>query len=416
MDGQVPEDHPLPSIYVVHYSEIALKGRNRPEFVRALRRKLRKVLSPQGELTVESRDGRFILETAGNEPDVESSLSKVFGVAWYGKAAVVAADYTSIRDSVLAASRKGEGSFMIAARRSDKTFPVSSMDLARRLGTEVVSETGRPVDLSKPATAIHVDVLRGRALVYAEKLKGPGGLPVGTGGRVMHLFSGGIDSPVAAWLLMKRGCQPVYVHFYLAPTADYALGSKVARIVKLLTQYSGRSTLLMIPFAEYQVATAGVPADSEPSLFRRFMRVTAEELAGPFGASAISTGDSLSQTASQTLWNMAVFDSGSSLPVLRPLLGYDKDEIVQLARKIATYEPSIEDYRDCCAIVTRHPKTRVKEALIDSLSESVGFPVLARRCISLGTMATFDLRKQQPDVTPLGEMAELRRARLKNPA
>lgn len=401
----------MPSIYAVHYAEIALKGRNRPEFVRALRRNLRRIAVGLGEVKVESKDGRFILETSADQQVVESSLSKVFGVAWYAKASQVDADYAAIREAVLSAARGGTGSFMVAARRSDKGFPLRSMELARRLGGDVVEETGRKVNLSDPAATFHVDVLRGRALVYSEKRKGLGGLPVGTGGRVMHLFSGGIDSPVAAWLLMKRGCQPVYVHFYLAPTAEYALDSKVARLVRLLAGYTGRSSLILIPFAEYQLATVGAPHDSEPSLFRRFMRVTAEELAPLFGATAVSTGDSLSQAASQTIWNIGVFDSGSRFPILRPLLGYDKEEIIQLARRIGTYEPSIEEYRDCCAMITRHPKTRVKGALIDSLSEFHAFPSLARRCISLGTMATYDLRKERPDVTPLNELAHSRRVR-----
>ncbi|MDV3292710.1 MAG: tRNA 4-thiouridine(8) synthase ThiI [Nitrososphaerales archaeon] len=401
----------MPSIYAVHYAEIALKGQNRPEFVRSLRRNLRRVAVGLGDVKVESKDGRFILETSADQPLVESALSKVFGVAWYAKASQVDEDYAEIKEAILSAARGGTGSFMIAARRSDKTFPLGSMELARRLGGDVVADTGRRVDLSEPAATFHVDVLRGRALVYSEKRRGLGGLPVGTGGRVMHLFSGGIDSPVAAWLLMKRGCQPIYVHFFLAPTAEYALDSKVARLVRLLTEYTGRSSLLLIPFTEYQLATVGAPFDSEPSLFRRFMRVTAEELALLFRANAVSTGDSLSQAASQTIWNIGVFDSGSKFPILRPLLGYDKEEIVQLAKRIGTYEPSIEEYRDCCAIITRHPKTRVKGALIDTLSDFHDFPSLARRCISHGTMATYDLRKERPDVTPLNDLVISRRLR-----
>ncbi len=401
----------MQSIYAVHYAEIALKGQNRPEFVRALRRNLRRGVTRLGEVKIESKDGRFILETSADPKLVETSLSKVFGVAWYAKASQVDAEYAAMRETVLSEARNGNGSFMIAVRRSDKGFPLGSMELARRLGSDVVEETGRKVNLTDPAATFHVDVLRGRALIYSEKRKGLGGLPVGTGGKVMHLFSGGIDSPVAAWLLMKRGCQPIYVHFYLAPTAEYALESKVSRLVRLLAEYSGRCSLVLIPFAEYQLATVGAPSDSEPSLFRRFMRVTAEELAPLFGANAVSTGDSLSQAASQTIWNLGAFDSGSRFPILRPLLGYDKEEIVQLAKRIGTYEPSIEEYRDCCAIITKHPKTRVKGALIDSLSELHAFPSLARRCIGLATMATYDMRRERPDVSPLNDLLHSRMIR-----
>lgn len=409
MDGDTQRQTRPKSVYAVHYSEIALKGKNRPEFVRTLRRNLKRATSQLGETSVSSREGRIVLETEGDPPVVELALSRVFGVAWFARASVVDRDYESIRGAVLDGARMESGSFMIVARRSDKAYPTGSMELSRRLGKDVAEATGRPVDLSDPAAVIHVDVLRDHAVVYASKVKGPGGLPVGTGGRVMHLFSGGIDSPVAAWLLMKRGCRPVYVHFYLAPTPDYAVEGKVGRIVRLLTEYSGRSSLLLIPFAEYQLATSGAPSYAEPSLFRRFMRVTAEELAGIFGAGALSTGDSLSQAASQTLWNMAASDAGSGLPILRPLLGYDKEEIVQLAKKIGTYEPSIEEYRDCCSIVTRHPKTRVKRQLIDSLSEAFDFRVLAERSVALGTLASFDSRRQVAEVTPLADVIEKRK-------
>ena len=416
MEGEPEKADRLTNLYAVHYSEIALKGRNRPEFVRVLRRNLKRATAALGGTRVESKEARILLETEGDPARVEEALSKVFGVAWFARASMVERDYESIRRAVLEGADRETGSFKIAARRSDKSFPMGSMELGRRLGDEVAARTGRPVDLSDPVTTFHVDVLRDHAVVYSSKTRGPGGLPVGTGGRVIHLFSGGIDSPVAAWLLMKRGCRPVYLHFYIAPSPDYALGSKVARIVRTLTDYSGRSSLLLIPFAEYQLATVGALSDAEPSLFRRFMRVTAEELAGAFAASALSTGDSLSQAASQTLWNMAVFDAGSALPVLRPLLGYDKEEIVQLAKKIGTYEPSIEEYKDCCAIITRHPKTRVKRQLIDSLSETLDFHELARRCISKGTLASFDHRTEAPQVTPLKQIIEERKLRAKRAA
>jgi thiamine biosynthesis protein ThiI len=394
----------MPGTYVVHYSEIALKGKNRPEFVRVLRRNLRRAVVSLGEVAISSKEGRYIIETSADDAAVMSGLSKVFGVAWFAKAEVTPTDYASMSSAVVEASKGQASSFMVAVRRSDKSYPFGSVEMARKLGSDVVSETGRKVDLDRPATTIHVDILKGRALVYSDKVRGPGGLPVGTAGKVMHLFSGGIDSPVAAWLLMKRGCQPVYLHFYSAPDVEYALKSKVSKLVRTLTAYTGRSNLVLVPFAEYQVATTGAPADAEPSLFRRFMRLTAEALAPKFGTAAISTGDSLSQAASQTLWNLGVFDSGSSLPVLRPVLGYDKEEIVQLARRIGTYELSLEDYRDCCSIVTRHPKTRAKVELIEACSVRFGFQSLVTTCIGHATLATFDMRREQPGITSLQEL------------
>jgi thiamine biosynthesis protein ThiI len=403
--GRGGNESGLSHTYVVHYSEVALKGNNRPEFVRSLRRNIRRALLSAGDVVVESKDGRLLVNTNADEEEACRALSKVFGVAWFSRADVVESEYRKIREAVLSrAHAKRESTFRIVVRRTDKSFSPHSMEMERRLGEEVIKSTGMRVDLSHPAESVHVDIIRGRALVYSDKTQGPGGLPVGTAGRVVHLFSGGIDSPVAAWLLMKRGCTPVYLHFYLAPTPAYVMESKVLRLVKILSVFSGKSTLLLVPFANYQLATAEVPNDLEPSLFRRFMRITAEILASRFGASAISTGDCLSQAASQTLWNLRTFDSGSSLLVLRPLLSYDKNEVIQLARRIGTYEPSIEEYRDCCAIITRHPRTRSKNDLILRYSDRLRFKELAEASLRGGTLVTYNPVSGGLKVAPLAEV------------
>lgn len=376
--------------YVVHYSEVALKGKNRPEFVRALRRNIARSLSGMAP-AVELRDGRFVVSASGTAQDAAARLGRTFGVAWFSEVAPVGLDYDGIRRAVLDAARASKGrTFKVEPRRSDKGYPLTSRELAVRLGAAVHEETGMKVDLTRPDVVIRVDVTRSNAFVYSNKTPGPGGLPVGTAGRVVHLFSGGIDSPVAAWLLMKRGCVPVYLHFYLAPTARNALESKVTKQVKALSAYGGKSTLVLVPFAEYQLATADAPGDLEPSLFRRFMRMTAEALAPPFGAAAISTGDSLSQAASQTLWNLASFDHGSTLPILRPLLAYDKDEIISLARRISTYDLSLEEYKDCCAIITRHPRTRVKSALLDDYVRRLKLQDLVQRVLGGATLVSYN--------------------------
>jgi tRNA uracil 4-sulfurtransferase len=380
----------LPTTFVVHYAEIALKGKNRPEFVRILRRNIRNALSGM-QVDLESRDGRILAQVGGTPEAVTRRLSKVFGVAWYAEAAAVKEDYGEIQKTVLeVALNPPKSSFKVDVRRSDKSFPFTSNQLASRLGGEVVERTGRAVDLHEPDLTIHVDVIRGSALVYRVKTRGLGGLPVGSAGRVIHLFSGGIDSPVAAWLMMKRGSMPLYLHFYLAPTVETVLESKISKLVKTLSPYAGKSTLVLVPFVEYQLATLGAPDDLEPSLFRRFMRMTAEAISTPFGASGISTGDSLSQTASQTIWNLGSFDEGSSLPVLRPLLTYDKEEIIAMARQIGTYEQSLEAYKDCCAIISRHPRTRVKPGAISALSKDFAFRDLVWRVLEKGTTVSYD--------------------------
>jgi thiamine biosynthesis protein ThiI len=390
------------SYHVVHYSEVALKGKNRPEFLRALRHNILRALAGL-QPKVSLRDGRFIVQADGPAAELEERLSSVFGIAWFAPVSVVPSTYAAIQEEVLRQARlASQPSFRISPRRSDKSFPVGSSELAARLGSEVVKTTGMKVNLVQPGIDIHVDVITREALVYSAKISGPGGLPVGTAGRVMHLFSGGIDSPVAAWLLMKRGCRPVYVHFYLAPTPESALDSKIMRLIKVLSRFGGRSTLVLIPFTEYQLAASRETEGLEPSLFRRFMRLTAEALAPKFRAAAIATGDSLSQAASQTLWNLGAFDDGACLPVLRPLLTFDKDEIIDMARKIQTYDISIEDYKDCCSIITRHPLTRVKSAVISEWAERLRFDDLVSRSIEHGTLVAWDPTAGKAKVTPLG--------------
>lgn len=391
-------------LFVAHYSEVALKGKNRPEFIRSLRHNISRGLSDLNP-RVSLNDGRFLVSIDGDPKVAEERLARVFGIAWFSKVSAVPQEYSAISREVLnQANASGQTTFRISPHRSDKTFPMTSSQLAQRLGNDVMLGTGKKVNLSEPDLDLHVDVIRKQALVYSSKLAGPGGLPVGTAGRVMHLFSGGIDSPVAAWLLMKRGCRPLYVHFYLSPTPSYPLESKIPRLLKILSSYGGRSTLVLLPFAEYQLATSEVPGGIEPSLFRRFMRMTAETLAPRFRAGAVATGDSLSQAASQTLWNLAAFDEGARYPILRPLLTYDKDEIVTLARRIGTYEPSIEEYKDCCAIITRHPQTRAKPELISRFSQELEFGRLISRSIAGGTLVLQDPGKAEVKVKPLSDV------------
>jgi tRNA uracil 4-sulfurtransferase len=389
--------------FVVHYSEVALKGNNRPEFVRALRRNINRSLAGI-EHSLTYSEGRFIIDVQDEGEETPRRLSQVFGVSWFARVRAIPPEYSKIVASVLECAASSEGrTFKIMPRRSDKSFPMNSQELAANLGAEVVKHTGKTVDLFEPELSIHIDIFRGKSLVYTDKVKGPGGLPMGTAGRVVHLFSGGIDSPVAAWLLMKRGTRPVYLHFYLAPTPQAAIDSKITKLMKVLSVYQGKSTLVLVPFAEYQLATFGIPGELEPCLFRRFMRMTAEKLAPRFGAAAISTGDSLSQAASQTLWNMVSFDQGATLPILRPLLTYDKDEIIGLARRLGTYELSLEEYKDCCAIVTRHPKTRVKGTLISEYVRRCEFEDLVWRSVEKATLVSYNPRRDELRVSSLPE-------------
>jgi thiamine biosynthesis protein ThiI len=389
--------------FVAHYSEVALKGNNRPEFVKALRRNINRSLAGIDHSLTHS-GGRFIIDVTGDSKHVPLRLSHVFGISWFAPVSAIPQEYSMIVGSVLECAESAEGrTFKISPRRSDKSFPMNSQELAAKLGAEVVKHTGKSVNLSDPDLSIHVDVVRGKVLVYTDRTKGPGGLPLGTAGRAVHLFSGGIDSPVAAWLMMRRGTKPIYLHFYLAPTPRAAVDSKITKLLKVLSAYEGKSTLVLVPFTDYQLTTMGVPGELEPSLFRRFMRMTAEWLAPRFGAVAVSTGDSLSQAASQTLWNLASFDQNATLPILRPLLTYDKDEIIALARRIGTYELSLEEYKDCCAMITRHPKTRVKGTLISEYVRRCGLEDLVGQTVEKATLVSYNPVRDSLKASPLAE-------------
>lgn len=395
----------MPTQFVVHYSEVALKGNNRPEFARVLRRNINTALREIDHAVI-LLEGRYLVRSDADEAEVGERLGRVFGVSWFAPVTKTRQDYADMLEAVHASARGATGqTFKIAARRSDKTFHMTSQQLASALGAAVAETTGLRVDLDRPDLTIHVDVVRGSALVYTDKRRGIGGLPLGTAGRIVHLFSGGIDSPVAAWLLMKRGTRPVYLHFYLAPTPSAALDSKITKLVKVLAEFGGKSTLVLFPFAEYQLATTEVPSELEPSLFRRFMRMVAEALAPRFDATAISTGDSLSQAASQTIWNIASFDSGSSLPVLRPLLTYDKEEIVSLGRKIGTYDISLEEYKDCCAMITRHPRTRVRAELISEYVRRFKLQELVWKSMEKATLVSYNPAGDVLKHSPLAEAA-----------
>ena len=285
----------------------------------------------------------------------------------------------------------GPTTFRVTAKRANKSFELSSQQMAVKLGEDLMKETGLGVDLSNPQATLFVDILSDRILLYTSKVRGPGGLPVGVTGKVVHLLSGGIDSPVAAWLMMKRGCDLTYVHFFVAPSAEQIMETKMASLLKTLARFGiGGARLILVPFTDYQVATVDLRPEYEPVVFRHFMRIVAEKVAHRVGAIAISTGDNLGQVASQTLYNIACIDAGASMPTLRPVLGYDKSEIIGLAQQIGTYEDSIADYKDCCSIVSRHPRTRMNVEDVLESSHSYDFPALAEKTLSQASVLKLD--------------------------
>ena len=395
---------------VVHYAEIGTKGNNRAYFENHLERNLAEKLEPLGRFRVEILDQRLLVSTDGDPEALDGAmtvLKDVFGVAWLAKVVECPLDYESVRTAAVTEllhvkEASNASSFRVTSKRANKSFELSSQQMAVKLGDDLKKATGLEVDLSNPQTTVFVDTLSDRVLLHNSKERGPGGLPVGVTGKVVHLLSGGIDSPVAAWLMMKRGCDLTYLHFFVAPSAEQILETKMTRLLKRLSRFGiGGGRLILVPFTDYQMTTRDLHPEFEPIVFRHFMRIVAEKAALRVGAMAISTGDNLGQVASQTLYNLACIDAGSSMPTLRPVVGYDKSEIIKLAETIGTYEDSIADYKDCCSIVSRHPKTRMNVGDVLAASLRYDFPALAERALSQAGVMKFDAEDQAVRVEPL---------------
>src|SRR2546425_5838110 len=353
----------LRPLVLVHYHELGLKRGNRPLFLRHLARNLRRAASDLGSVSVRQVSGRVLLELDGHAtPEgVRDRVRRVCGVASVSLASRVASTVDAMKAAIEGQIEgRSFASFRISARRAFKTYPMTSVELNRELGRFVVERTGARVDLHHPELEIHVEVMPAETFVYADRVDGPGGLPVGSSGTVAALLSGGIDSPVAAWRMTKRGCTVLFVHFHSVPYLPATSQAKARALVERLTAWQNASRLYLVPFGEIQrEVVLSVPPPLRVVVYRRLMLRITQELARRVGALALATGESLGQVASQTLENIACIDEAASLPVLRPLIGMDKLEITTAAQQIGTFEISIEPDADCCTLFTpRHPATR----------------------------------------------------------
>ncbi len=376
---------------IAHYSELALKGHNRSWFIRRLVRNLHLALSGLGVQRVRSLMGRIeiVLADAASFEEVEQRLGRVFGLANFSVAHPLPLDVEAMAASIIGGLPKEDVTgFRIRARRADKTFPLASPALEAELGARVVDARGWRVDLHHPALTIGVEIVPGEAFYHLGKAKGAGGLPTGTAGRVVALLSGGIDSPVAAWRLMRRGCQVTFVHFHSVPFLSRASQDKARRLAEVLTRYQLRSALYLVPFGELQrQITVSVPGDLRVVVYRRFMLRIAERIARERRARALVTGEVVGQVASQTLDNMAVIDRVAELPVFRPLVGMDKEEIILQAQRIGTFDISTLPDEDCCTLFTpRHPETHARPYQVDEVEQSLAIAGLvdeavARACV-----------------------------------
>ena len=379
---------------VVHYQEIALKGNNRPWFVSRLARNLRSATKDVGVREVRVLMGRIelVVTPEADWDTVRRRVANVFGVANFARAASAPLDVDAIAAAILADLGETQASsFRVVARRADKRFPLTSPQMEREIGGRIKEARGWTVNLSHPELKIHVEALTDEAFYYFGKEPGAGGLPAGTSGRVACLLSGGIDSPVAAWRAMRRGCRVLFVHFHSYPILSRASQEKARELVRLLTAFQYDSRLFLVPFGELQQQVVlSVAPPLRVVIYRRLMMRIAEAIARRNRAHALVTGEVVGQVASQTLENLAAINHVVTLPVLRPVIGMDKDEITAEAQRLGTYPISIIPDQDCCTLFTpRHPATKARRADVEAAESALPIEDMVNRAVQNAILEEF---------------------------
>ena len=380
---------------IVHYQEIALKGRNRPWFVARLVKNLRESVADLDVRDVRALMGRIevVLGPDVEWPAVRDRLARVFGVGNFARAGRTKLDVDAMASEILQdLGDINPSSFRVSARRADKRFPLTSPQIEREVGGRIKEARGWRVDLAQPALTIRLETLTNEAFYSFGKERGAGGLPSGASGRVVCLLSGGIDSPVAAWRMMRRGCRVLFVHFHSYPILSRASQEKVRELAVLLTQYQLHSRLFLVPFGEIQQR---VVLSVDPALrvviYRRLMMRIAEGIARTHRAHALVTGEVVGQVASQTLENMKQINDVVELPVLRPLVGMDKEEITEQAQRLGTYPISIIPDQDCCTLFTpRHPATRARTDEVERAEASLPLEEIVSNAVAAAAVERFD--------------------------
>lgn len=379
---------------LVHYHEIGLKGRNRSAFENRLRINLDHAVAGLTEARTELISSRLLVPVTDHSRAEEliAVVARVPGVSYVGDALVTSRELPEMeRAAKVALDAAPPGPFRVEARRSNTDHPMSSMEMNAEIGRYLVERTQRPVDLSNPSATVNVEVVQGQAYIYARRVQGPGGLPVGTAGRMIALLSAGIDSPVAAWRMMKRGAVVIGVHFSGVPQTSDLSARLVQRIGEALEPVGGLGRVYTVPFGDLQrrIALAS-PPDLRVLLYRRLMVRVAERIAATERAKALVTGESLGQVASQTLDNIAVVDAVADMPLLRPLIGMDKNEIITQARCIGTFDISTEKHEDCCTLfMPRTPATHATVAEAEAGEADLDIDAMVDEAVASATHVDF---------------------------
>ena len=377
-------------ILLLKLGEIVLKGLNRKGFEQKLMGNIRRRLVPIGKFKVTCMQSTVYVEALEDGADMDAAfeaVQKIFGVVKISRAAACAKDKDAIarlaidylREDMLRAK-----SFKVESKRSDKSFPMTSIELSQYVGGELAEAYPNcEVDVHNPELTVVLEVRDLAAYVHAQPIQGAGGMPVGSNGVAVTLLSGGIDSPVSSYMIAKRGVRLIPVHFFSFPYTSQQAKDKVVELGRLLTRYCGKMTMEVVPFTHIQEEIRDkCPEEYFTLIMRRFMMRIAERIALDAGAKAIVTGENLGQVASQTMEAMASTQAVLKLPVLQPLIGMDKEEIVQMSRKIGTFDTSILPYEDCCTVFTpRHPRTRPTVAEVEQAESALAVDALVEEAL-----------------------------------
>lgn len=381
-------------IFLLKLGEVVLKGLNRRTFEDKLVNNVRRRVRHCGSFNVYTRQSTIYVEPQGDDCDMAAALTacrQVFGVVAVARAvpceksveAITETAEAYLKDEFAAAK-----TFKVESKRADKLFPLNSIQLSQAVGGNLNERFPNvAVDVHNPDLTVHVEIREKAAYVHAPAVPGAGGLPVGMGGLAVSLLSGGIDSPVSSWMMARRGVQLEMVHFVSPPYTSQQAQDKVVELARLLTAYCGRMTIHIIPFTKIQEEIRrACPEEYFTLIMRRFMMRIAEAVAKKIGAGALVTGESLGQVASQTLPALNVTENVTSLPVLRPLIGMDKVEIIRISREIGTFDTSILPYEDCCTVFTpRHPCTRPKLEEVREAESTLDIDALVEEALASWT-------------------------------
>jgi thiamine biosynthesis protein ThiI len=384
----------LPSynVLLIAYGELSLRSKNyRRVLTKMLIRNLKKAFKIKGlNAKLLKYNGRIVFSLDNFEKGADIAKN-VFGISWLAPSWHISlSDLNSFIKKNAKALIGDANTFRITPNRVGE-HEFTSSDLAKVLGSIVAKEANCKVSLKNPEVNIYVEVRQSDAYVFTKRIKGYGGLPVGSSGKVLCMLSGGIDSPVAAWFMMKRGCKVSFTHFHPFASNEQAMKSKVPQLIKALSFYNaGDAELWVLPASYLEIETLKAPSQYRNVIFRRFMGRVAEKVAKKINAKALVLGDSLAQVASQTLDSILCFDNAVSLPVLRPLLGFDKEEIVNIAKEIGTYELSIQSYKDCCSIVAEKPKTNPQVEDVLKIEEKLDVEGAINSCINEATFVNIN--------------------------